>query len=394
MGLLRRGGSGQQATFVELFFDLAVVFALNRLVAQSLPALLAAGAVPRWGALVRTLLLFVAVMWLWTTTAFITARFEPRHAGTQVMLVGSAFAMIVMGAAVVDVAGDGGVVFAVAFVATQVLRTGVLAAGLRSHRLRRLYGRTLVWFGLAGVPWLLGGLTDGLTQLTWWTVAVVLDLGSARLGWPVPGLGRGRTTTWQVAGGHLADRYAQLLMIALGESVLAVGISYSTHPWRAYESAGLVVAFATTVLLWRVYFFKSGQLLPEALTACADPAGWGRRVGFAHAVMVFGIVIAAIGQDIVQYAHTAGTRWSWLVAIVGGPALFMAGRARLEQLVFSRVARRRIVAIALLIAATPLLRPLPPLATAATAAVVLLFIAVLDWRQATGRPPESASPPC
>ena len=393
VGLLRRDGSGQQSTFVELFFDLAVVFTLNRVVTHSVPGLLGDDPGQRWASVGRTVLLFVAVMWLWTTTAFITSRFEPRRAGTQVMLLGSTFAMVLMGTAVAGVFAGGGVVFAVAFVTTQVVRSVVVTVGLRPHRLRRLYGRISVWFCLAGVLWVGGAIAGGAAVLVWWSVAVVVDLGSARLGWPVPWLGRGRTTTWQVAGGHMTDRYSQLLMIALGESILAVGISFGGHKSGVYETGGLVVAFATTVLLWRVYFFKAGELVGEALHASGDPAGWGRKAGFAHAVMVAGIVATAIGHKIVQSSYNPSMGVAWLAMILGGPVLFLAGRSRLEHLVFDRVSRRRLVAIAALAVISPLAVRATPLGAATAAALVLLLIAVLDWRNAAGQPAEAASPP-
>ena len=65
-----------------------------------------------------------------------------------------------------------------------------------------------------------------------------------------------------------------------------------------------MIAFATTTLLWRVYFQKAGELLTKALDAARDPAGWGRRVALAHALMVLGIVTTAIGYEIVQHSHT------------------------------------------------------------------------------------------
>ncbi|GAA4568782.1 low temperature requirement protein A [Micromonospora coerulea] len=393
VGLLRRSGSMQQATFVELFFDLAVVFAFDRVVAGSLPGFLNEDPAQRWSNAGRTVLLLIAVMYLWTTTAYLTGRFEPHRPGTQVMLLLSTFAMMIMGTAVPGAFAGEGLVFAVVFVTVRVARPAVISLGLRSHRLRRLYWRVTAWLCLAGVFWVGGGVAVGAAQLVWWAVAAVVDLGSARLGWPAPGLGRHRNTIWQLAGHHLVDRNQQLLMIALGESILAVGISYSTHSHDLYKTAGLVIAFATTTLLWRVYFQKAGELLPKALDAAGDPAGWGRRVAFAHALMVLGIVTTAIGHEIVQHSHTQVTHPSWRATILGGPALFLVGRARLEHLVFARVSRRRIVGIALVAAAAPLMGRVSPLATATTAAAVLLLIALLDWRNAAGKPPEVPSPP-
>ena len=191
----------------------------------------------------------------------------------------------------------------------------------------------------------------------------------------------------------MADRQQQLLLIALGESVLAVGVTYTTRPGTRYEVAGLLVAFATTVLLWRIYFYKAGLLLTQAVDTAADRAAWGRKTGLAHLLMVAGILATSIGHDIVQHHPTPTTLPSWLAMIIGGPALFVAARARLEHLVFARVSRRRLAGITTLTATTPVLLHTTPLVAAATATTVLLAIAALDARHAAGKPPETAAPP-
>ncbi|MER5334114.1 low temperature requirement protein A [Micromonospora sp. NPDC002717] len=390
--MLREEGSGQQATFVELFFDLVMVFALTRLVEQAVPGFDSQSISERWASIGRTLLLFASLLWLWTMTAYITSRFEPRRAGTQLVVLGSALGLLIMGTAIPQAFGPAGLAFALPFVAVQVTRVAVIAFGLGSHALRRLYSRILVWFCIAAVGWIAGALTEDGARVALWTAAVVLDLGAARLGWPVPGLGRGRATVWQAGGRHLADRYPQFLLIALGESILAVGIVYTSGPRARYETLGLLVAFATTVLLWRIYFFRAGALLGEALDKCRDPASWGRHVGFSHALMVLGIVVTAIGFDLVQHHHTHYTYPPWLTMITGGPVIFLAGRARLEYLVFARVSGRRIIGITLLLALTPLLSHTSPLAAASLSALVLLLVAVLDKRHARQRPPEHPNP--
>ncbi|MER7334610.1 MULTISPECIES: low temperature requirement protein A [unclassified Micromonospora] len=390
--MLREEGSGQQATFVELFFDLVMVFALTRLVEQAVPGFDSHSFSERWANIGRTLLLFAPLLWLWTMTAYITSRFEPRRAGTQLVVLGSALGLLIMGTAIPQAFGRDGLAFALPFVVVQVTRVAVIAFGLGSHSLRRLYSRILVWFCIAAVGWIAGALTDSGARVALWTAAVVLDLGAARLGWPVPGLGQGRATVWQAGGHHLADRYPQFLLIALGESILAVGSVYTSGPRALYETLGLLVAFATTVLLWRIYFFRAGALLGEALDKCHHPASWGRHVGFSHALMVLGIVATAIGFDLVQHQHTSYTYPPWLTMITGGPVIFLAGRARLEYLVFTRVSRRRIIGITLLLIPTPLLSHTPPLTAASLAALALLLVAALDKRHARQRPPEHPNP--
>ncbi|MFG1891046.1 low temperature requirement protein A [Micromonospora sp. NPDC049051] len=392
VGLLREANGGQQATFVELFFDLVMVFALTRLVAQAVPGFDNDEFAPRWANVGRTLLLFAPLLWLWTTTAYLTARFAPRWPGTQLVVVGSALGLLFMGAAVPDAFTVGGLAFAVPLVAVQFGRLAGLVLFLDSHALRRQYARAMVWYAVSSVFWIVGRFASGGNRVAWWTAAVAVDLGAARLGWPVPGLGRERTLTWRYGGQHLADRFPQFLLISLGETILAVGIEYSAGPRRGYQTAALLVAFFTTVLLWRIYFFRVGDLLADAFERSRDPAGWGRRVGFAHGVMVLGVVATAIGNYLVHHHHTDFTFPSWRVMIIGGPVLFLLGRSRLEYLVFDRVSRRRVIGIAALLATGQLLSDTPPLALAATAATILLIIAVLDQLQALRRPPEHAKP--
>jgi low temperature requirement protein LtrA len=181
-------------------------------------------------------------------------------------------------------------------------------------------------------------------------------------------------------------------MIALGEPLLAVGIIFSQKPASPYRMIALVTAFLTTVLLWRIYYHLAGELLPDALTSAADPARIGRITGVAHIAMICGIVSNGVGHEIIQSYPSGHTDPAWLVMIVGGPAVYLAGRAVLERVVFSRISRRRLLAIAvlLLLAAPSLVAP--PAAAAVATGLVLLGLAVADTRQSWHRPTEPPSP--
>ncbi|MEU5529656.1 low temperature requirement protein A [Micromonospora chersina] len=394
VGLLRGKESVQQATYVELFFDLVMVFALNRLVAFAAPSVGGGDLAAQWTAIGRILLLFMPLMWLWIITSYITARFDPRAAHTQWMIVVTAFALLVMGVTVPHAFGGAGMTFAVAYVLAQVSRAMIFGYALGRHALARLYFRALIWFLVAGVFWIGGALTSGGTQAAWWLAAVLVELGSAWRGWPVPGLGKERATAWATAPRHLAERYQQLLLIALGETILAVGVTYATGLGRVggYQSIGLLLAFLTTVLLWRIYFHKAGQLLGDAVAHAEDPAGLGRFAASAHVVMILGIVATAIGHEIVQTHPVNHSYPTWLIMILGGPACYLTGRGALERAVFSRAsAHRWIGALALLLAVVPLTAA-PPLAAAITATVILGGIAAIDTRRSARRPPEQPRP--
>ena len=192
---------------------------------------------------------------------------------------------------------------------------------------------------------------------------------------------------------HLPERYQQLMLIALGETVVSIGLTYTHHHHSSLaETTALVITFLSSVLLWRIYFYRAGQVLAEAVEMSSNRAALGRRIGAAHVLMVLGIVFIAAGSEDVL-AHPGGhVRAAWLAVILGGPAVFLFGRIRLERYVFDRLAVRRFVGIGVLILLAPPLYFGPPLLAAIAAAVVLLGVALADAWKAAGRPPEAPSP--
>jgi low temperature requirement protein LtrA len=393
VGLLRPERSATQASFVELFFDLFVVFALSRLVAYAV-AELSPDTQPaeRWITLARTLLMLLALLWAWTITTYVTARFDPKRPVVQIFVLATAFGLLIMGASILRAFDGRAAGFADPYAIMQLARTFALGLMLRGHALRRPFLRSSVWYCLSAVPWLLGAATGSASRIFLWSAALLIDLGAARAGWPLPGMRRDRIATWAAHPRYLASRFQQLLMIALGEPLLAVGIIFSQKPASTYRIIALVTAFLTTVLIWRIYYHLAGELLPDALTLAADPARIGRIAGVAHITMICGIVTNSVGHEIIQAYPSGHTDPVWLVTIIGGPVWYLAGRAVLERVVFSRISRRRLLGIAvlLLLAAPSLVAP--PTAAAVATGLVLLAIAVADTRHSWNRPTERPSP--
>lgn len=226
-----------------------------------------------------------------------------------------------------------------------------------------------------------------------WTAALAVDYLGLILGWPTPGLGRSRVPAWYIAGEHLAERYQQFILIALGESILLTGLTYSADKLHADRSAAFIVAFPTTVLLWRLYFFRAGHLLTRAVAESARPAKLGFSAIHTHLVMVAGIIAAAVGYELVINHPLGRTDLVWLAVILGGPALFLAGRTRLEYEVFGRVSRSRLIGLLLLAALAPVMVFVAPLAVAMTATLVLAGMAIADAARARGRQLEAPTPP-
>ena len=393
VGLLRPAGSATQASFVELFFDLFVVFTLTRLVAYAATDV-SPGVQPlqRWLTLARTLLILLTLLWAWTITTYVTAWFDPKRPMVQIFVVCTAFGLLIMGGSILQAFDGRAAGFAYPYVIVQLVRTLALGLMLRGHALRRPFLHATAWYGLSTVPWLVGVAAGSPARIFLWSAALLIDVGSAWVGWPLPGVKRYRITPWAAHPRYLASRFQQLLMISLGEPLLAVGIIFSQKPASPYRDAALLTAFLTTVLLWRIYHHVAGELLPDALVSAGDRARVGRIAGVAHITMICGIVSNGIGHEIIQSYPTRHTDPAWLVMIIGGPAVYLVGRSVLERVVFSRVSPRRLLTIAaLLLLAGPSLIA-PPTAAAVATGLLLLGLAVADTRRSWNQPTEKPSP--
>ncbi|MFI2650699.1 low temperature requirement protein A [Micromonospora fulviviridis] len=206
---------------------------------------------------------------------------------------------------------------------------------------------------------------------------------------------------WDIHGEHLAERYQQIFLVALGETILIAGLAYSRTPTGATRTAAFAAALLTSVLFWRIYVQRAGQILGEAVTRAAHPATLGRSAADTHLIMIIGVVATAIGYELVSEHPTGHNQVGWVATILGGPAVFLLGRARFEYEVFGRVSPSRWVAVLVLVLLMPVLKPVgsltaavaTPLAAAIAAPLVLLAVAIADARRAWGHPPEEAAPP-
>ncbi|WP_434089660.1 low temperature requirement protein A [Micromonospora tulbaghiae] len=304
------GGGPDRATFLELFFDLVYVFALTRISARAFEDLVLEGGQTGWTAVTgggKTLLLLLALWAVWQGTAWTTSRYDPHHLWLQVIVITALISAMVMGVAIPRAFSHSGLMFAAAYVVAQVSRPAILVLVLHRQQYRRLKLRMLITFCATGVLWLAGALLPGSARVVLWTTALLLEYLAARFGWPMPGLGRSTVSRWDVHGEHLAERYQQIFLVALGETILLAGLAFTRSPTSPGMVAAFAVALATSVLLWRIYVQRAGQILGEAVTRAAHPATVGRSAADTHLVMVIGVVATAIGYELV-IEHPAGAQ--------------------------------------------------------------------------------------
>jgi low temperature requirement protein LtrA len=385
VGLTREGEGPQRATLLELFLDLVFVAALaltSRSLAQRLD----------WVGVLQTVVLLMAVWWVWSVTALATDLYHVQRPPIFAMTLWVMLGTILMAGSLPGAFSDHALVFAGAYVAIHVGRGLFLVAALHGRMARLHASRFIFWFVVSAVPWLAGGLMAGMARNLLWAAALAIDYGSAWLRYPTPQLGRVPTFQYKVAADHLAERYQQFFTLALGDLILVTTLTYADAEVTAERTAALLVSFAATVLLWQIYVHRAGALLQAAIQSSRDPGGFVRSAPNTHLLMVAGVVAAAAGFEIV-IAHPTERTTPWLAGVIlGGPALFMAGRARFEYEVFSRVSPSRLVALLVLAVAAPALVLAPSLVAGVTAALVLGGVAVADGIRAHGNPPEPPAP--
>ncbi|MFC0508917.1 low temperature requirement protein A [Micromonospora costi] len=391
-GLLRPPRSSGRATFLELFFDLAFVVALTR-VSQRFAGLsddTGWALVTGFG---RTLLLFLALWLIWSHTAWITSRYEPERPIIQAVVVGTMFAGLVMAVTLPRAVEERALPFTAAYLLVMVVRPLVVAAALRGHPRRLVPFRLAAWSAASAPLWLAGALGPDHLRLPLWVAALAVDYLAWALGWPLPWLGASAVGRWRIAGTHLADRYQQIVLVALGESILVIGVVFSGTNYSAQRAAAFAFAFATSALLWRIYFHRAGLLLAEAFGRAGMPGRLGAASERTHLLIVFSVLVTAVGYELVIDDPFGPPRPGWLLFVVGGPVLFLAGRMRLEYEIFGRAPRSQMIGLAALLLLTPAMVHGTPMVGLSVVTGVLALVALLDALRNRGRPLEISAPP-
>ncbi|BDT68197.1 hypothetical protein os1_23790 [Comamonadaceae bacterium OS-1] len=330
--LLRNRQDGGKVENVELFFDLVFVFAITQLSHGLLADL-------GWDNALRIGVLLLAVWWVWIYTSWVTNWLDPARAPVRTALFALMLVGLVLSASIPEAFGDKGWAFALAYVLMQVGRTLFFLWAVREERagMVRNFQRILVWMGLAGMCWLAGGWSEGAARLAWWALALALDTTGPLVFFWVPGLGRSTLQDWDVDGGHMAERCSLFVIIALGESLLVSGATFATHAWDSINLQAFLTTFAGTVAMWWLYF-AIGEKQGHHSIVHAKEAGRQARVAYTymHILIVAGIIVCAVADELVL-AHPAHAENPAMVAILGGPALYLLGTALFKWVTASRI---------------------------------------------------------
>jgi low temperature requirement protein LtrA len=371
---VRRPHEHHRVTYVELLFDLVFVFAVTQISHTLLADPTALG-------LVHTTLLFLAMWWVWIYTSWITNWLDPERLAVRLMLFALMLGGLVLSTSIPKAFDSRGLAFAIAYTGMQVGRTVFMffAVPASEGRLRRNFTRILIYLLISSVFWLLGALAEAQARLYWWIAALLVEFISPYANFWVPGLGASAVRDWTVEGGHMAERCALFIIIALGESIVVTGAAFAGLAWTHANIGAFASAFAASLAMWWIYFHKGAEASAENITTAADPGRIARLAyTYLHMPIVAGVIVGAVGDDLALTHPYGPNDLKTVLSLVGGPLLFLIGTILFKRTIHGWFQLSHMVGIVLLL---PLLwfgGLLTPLMLSAVTTGVLVVVGIWE----------------
>jgi low temperature requirement protein LtrA len=357
---------GERVTPLELFFDLVFVLALTQcttLVTRT----------PTWEGVLKAMLVLGVLWWSWGGYAWLTSVVDPEEGTVRLAMFAAMAAFLVAALCVPGAFGSEAVLFACAYAAVRAAHIALFMIASRDDpELRRsvlgLAISTAIGVGLL----LAAAFAGGTIQLALWGLALLIDLGGPYL-FGVEG--------WKLVPGHFAERHGAIVIIALGESIVAIGIGA-----RPTIGAGVVAAAVLGVViaaaLWWTYFDVTAIIAGRRLARAA--AGRERNeiardsYSYLHFPMIAGIALIAVGIKRTLLGVDDPLRLVPAAALLGGAAMYLLAHVAFRLRNTGSLSVRRLLCAIVLLALLPAGASLPALVTLALLAAVLVVLILYE----------------
>lgn len=370
------GATSKRVTWAELFFDLVFVFSITQVSALLDPGSPALGAI-------RALVVFVPVYWTWVGATMHGNLHDTDSAGMRIGLFAVALFGLFLALAVPGSFGSLGLMFGASYWAARVVL----------YLLMRGTYRAIGWFHpftaaafVTGPLLVLGGLVPDPQRLLLWAVAALIDLS-------MPYLARKGLARIPFQPAHLAERYGLFIIIALGESVVAIGVAAEHGPLAAEDLLAVSIGFMVTAALWWVYFAFAASAIRAALSNADTPLEAIRPVlPYGHLGFLAGIIALSAGVGEVVVSPSDPLDGGAVALLMGGTALFLATFGYTRWQLFHTISTPRLLAAMACVVLVPPALLLPAIVTLTLLLVVLVALNAIEaWlvrrpRPAGGRP--------
>jgi low temperature requirement protein LtrA len=351
---------GERVTPLELFFDLVFVLAITQCTALMSHD-------QTWSGLAQGLLILGVLWWAWVGYAWLTSVIDPEAGAVRLVMFAAMAALLIVSLSVQEAFGNLALTFALAIGAFRAAHIALFwIAGADDKDLRRsvagLGVSTAVGVGILVVA----SLFDGFAQGALWALAIFLDMaGPYFFG----------SEGWKIIPGHFAERHGLIVIIALGESIVAIGVGASGALDLGIGTAAVLGVFLAAALWW-TYFdvvaLVSARRLGEAEAGRVQNDLARDSYSYIHLLMVAGIVLMAFGMKVTIGHHGDELHDVPAFALLGGLAVYLLGLVAFRYRHVRTLNRHRLgLAIVLLF--------LIPVATAVPALISLALAVVLVW---------------
>ena len=351
---------GERVTPLELFFDLVFVLAITQCTAlmshdQS------------WSGLAQGLLILGVLWWAWVGYAWLTSVIDPEAEAVRGVIFVAMAALLIVSLCVQEAFGNLALTFALAIGVFRAAHIALfMLAGATDEGLRRSVIGLAVSTAISVGVLVLASFFDGLAQGALWALAIFFDMaGPYFFG----------SEGWKLVPGHFAERHGLIVIIAIGESIVAIGVGASGALDLGIGTAAVLGVFLAAALWW-TYFdvvaLISARRLGEAEEGRVQNELARDSYSYIHLLMVAGIVLVAFGMKVTIAHHGDALHYVPAFALLGGLAIYLLGLVAFRYRHVHTVNRRRLgLAIVLLL--------LIPVATAMPALVSLAVAVVLIW---------------
>lgn len=355
-----------RVTSLELFFDLVFVFAITQTTGFI-------SAEPTWRRLVEALAILAAVWWAWAAFAWLGNTAAADSGLLRLTLLTAMAAILIASLAVPRTFAGDGAIFGVAYLAVRVLHVvAYLVMARGDPALLGVVRRLVISMLPASLLILTAGFLDGTPRAICWILALAIDYG---------GLALFGVSGWAVRPAHFAERHGLIVIIALGESVVAIGVGAEDHDLSAGVIAGAILGLAVVAALWWAYFDVVALVGERRLTEAGpvERALIARdSYTYLHLPMVAGIVLFAVGVK-KTLAHVGDALHAVpAVGLCGGIALYLVALSAFKRRNVASFNLPRLVAAAALAACVPAALALPAIASLALVTAINCMLIVYE----------------
>jgi len=359
---------GERVTPLELFFDLVFVLAITQCTTLM-------SYHPTWAGLAQGLLVLGVLWWSWCGYAWLTSVIDPEEGAVRLIMFAAMAALLIVALCVPEAFASLALTFALAYGAVRIAHIGLFVlASPEDPALRQsvigLAGSTGIAIGLL----VAASFLDGLAQGALWALALFLDMaGPYFFG----------AEGWKLVPGHFAERHGLVVIIALGESIVAIGVGASGNLDLGIGAVA-VLGVALAAAMWWIYFDVVALISARRLAAAAE----GRvrnelardSYSYIHLAIVAGIILAALGMK-TAIAHS-GERLDAVpaFALLGGIAIYLLGLVAFRYRHVHSINRQRLGLAIVLLILVPVATAVPDIASLAIADALIWAMIAYEHR--------------